>query len=1109
LTEIQLSIFAREILRVADTTEPNDDEQAAETPTDDAAAQQPVDEEEASSADPDSYDELPEDEPLTPEIVEEEAIRGDFMLRWAAILLMVLFAFSKFNDTRLLVQIRSGEQMQSAGFMPPRTDALSFTAEGETVANTSWLLDHVLALSWQLGGTAGLTLLKVAIAAIIGYLLSRISVPDMPTWWSSICAMLAAVAVAGHLMPAAELMTLLGVVLALNWLHQYQQGTAQGLAWKIPVLVAVWCNLDSRAWLGPAIVLLFAFGQTLRQRRALRLAGATDESGNGESLWLTGAVSVAALLINPFPANSLFSPVAYYSVEVPSMQMQRALSSSLAGTSHDNRVDYFSALNPDAMEMFDHTQIAALTLIVIAIVVIVISRSRADMPWLVALLGVSFLGISKLHELPVAALIAAVAASTVAQRWYRRNYTLTYSTDTRELMFSRGGRAATVFAMAFLAFCIVAGRLPGQTPLGFGFEPDTATTIRTLGEQVAELDDDARIMNTRIDQGDILIWHGRKSCIDSRLIPFGRSSDPDSIIARHREILEYKLHPQRPVPPQQSDGTADPQEFEKKIARFDASVARAGESIDDFEITHIMPRMAPPGAPDIISVQSLMASGEWLMTDIGASAIVMERVQRTWTQEERAAKSYNYVQAAFRDSEPVTVLREFAQPINFYEKWVYRRRPEQNEAVRLSKHYLRFSEAQPTSIDDVLMCLSMATLSIRNSNLALAEDSQNAQAWRQLGRAFQRLGQLEQQLASSQGGQSMADMRYYQTVMSLRQALRINPDDLAAWQALGEEVFRRGSVDMTLECLANIPQPDATAAADPAAQAAASERYERERELKDRQRAQNEQIAKYLEENPLATDPTERGDQVTALATQVARNGFQLRAVELLREHSDVINRNVMGQVLLGDLLLQTGECEEAYSILNQLANVAREDPVNYQAVGWNLPTALSQLVMANYGEATSLLNMQLQQFDGADKAPETWATALMTAPLGADSDVEINTPGAAWPVLHAQGLQIPMKGIPAIRAGVLLQTAMLHVEEGNTERAKLFFRTIVSDFGNTPYRPLAIYYLLLIDEDAVEFVDQYTLDDWEVFEDQFTATDTGAQTDSADAAAVVNPQPQ
>ncbi|HIE95805.1 MAG TPA: hypothetical protein EYQ63_02040, partial [Fuerstia sp.] len=65
---------------------------------------------------PDFDDELPEEEELTPELVEEEAIRGDFMLRWAAIFLAVLFGFSQMADTRTLVHIRSGEQMMQNGF---------------------------------------------------------------------------------------------------------------------------------------------------------------------------------------------------------------------------------------------------------------------------------------------------------------------------------------------------------------------------------------------------------------------------------------------------------------------------------------------------------------------------------------------------------------------------------------------------------------------------------------------------------------------------------------------------------------------------------------------------------------------------------------------------------------------------------------------------------------------------------------------------------------------------------------------------------------------------------------------------------------------------------
>jgi tetratricopeptide (TPR) repeat protein len=1046
----------------------------------------------------DDLDELPEEQPLTPELVEEEAIRGDFMLRWAAILLMILFAFAKYNDTRLLVHIRSGEQMQSAGFTPARADTLSFTAEGTAVANTSWLLDHVLASVWQAGGETGLTLFKVFVAAVIGFLLARISVPEMPTWWNSICAVLAAVAVSGHLMPSTELMTLLGVVLVLRWLHRYQEGTVQGLAWKIPALIAVWCNLDPHAWIGPVIVVLYAVGEALRQRIAARETGTIDSVGNGESLWLVGAVGVAALLINPFPLNSLFSPVAFYSVEVPSMQMQRPVSSGLAGISHDTRIDYFSALYPDAIVMFDHTHVAAITMIVIAVIVMLFARNRENLPFVTAMLGISLLGIIKVHELPAAALVAAVVAGTVAQRWYRNKFTLTYSTNQRELMFSRGGRAATVFAMAFLAFCIVAGRLPGRTPLGIGFEPDTATTIATVGAQLESVDADARILNTRIDQGDILIWHGRKSCIDSRLLPFGRSGNSDSIIARHRGVLNFKLHPVPPQPDKPNMNADEQAKFDKSVVQFELDVKTASQTLEDFGITHVMPRMAPPGAPDDITVRTLMGTGEWVLTSLGASAALLERIQRKWTQEERGTKSADFMASAFRDAKPVTALREFAQPPNFYETWVYRRRPAKDRDLRLADHYFRFSMGQTDSIDDALLTVALATLAVRESNLALVTNNQDAVAWRQLGMAYQRLGMLEESLAASQGGQAVADIRYSEAVTALRQAVRIDPDDRLSWESLAIEYQRQGSVDLLLECMNHIPESEDVGAADPQIQAMASARYEEERRLKDLIREQREREQQFDEQNPLDQDPTLRGNQVVERATEIATAGHQRRALELLQEHADVVRPNPVGQVLLGDLLLQTGDCEQGYQVLNRLASAAREHPQSFVGVDWFRSTAFSQLVTANYGEAASILSLQLQQFEVAEQSPETWGAALMSSPIVPDTGLAISSAVPAWPMIHTQGLQIAMKGLPAVQANICLKIALIHIEEGNTERAKLFLRTILTDFGDSPYRALAIFYLVMIDSDAGEFIEEYTRDDWEPFE--FGVTDSAVDDPSAAA---------
>ena len=256
-------------------------------------------------------DDLPDIEELTPELVEEEAIRGDFMLRWATIMLAVLLGCGRIADTRTLVHIRSGDQMRAAGFLPPRTDALSFANEGQPAANVSWLFDHVVSLVWALGGGTGLTIFKALVAGVIAWLISRISVAGLPTWWSSICGAVAIAACVSDLIPITDMVTLLGIAVLLRMFHRLQQEEVTGLIWKIPLIIAVWANFDPHAWLGVFAVLLFTVGSTLVRRTEPTL------ERTHPNLWPVAGLSVLALLANPFPAASALSVVTTYMVEYP------------------------------------------------------------------------------------------------------------------------------------------------------------------------------------------------------------------------------------------------------------------------------------------------------------------------------------------------------------------------------------------------------------------------------------------------------------------------------------------------------------------------------------------------------------------------------------------------------------------------------------------------------------------------------------------------------------------------------------------------------------------------------------------------------------------------
>ncbi|MEZ6039601.1 MAG: hypothetical protein R3C20_03795 [Planctomycetaceae bacterium] len=1060
---------------------------------------------------PQLEDELPDIEPLTPELVEEEAIRGDFMLRWAAIFLALLFGFSKMSDTRTLVHIKTGEQMQSDGFLPSAVDTLSFSAEGKPAVNLSWLFDHLTSLVWSAAGDAGLSVFKALLAAITAWILSRISVPEMPTWWNSICAVFAIVACSGDFTVSTEIITLLGMVILMAILHQHREGVVKGITWKLPLLIAVWANLDPRAWIGSLATVLYAIGlMTVRSRRESAVdAGKPPETmPAGQGLGLAAALAVAALLLNPFPLNSLLSATSIYSVEYPTMQEQRPLMSSLAGVSFDNRVDYFSMLDPDAFTLFDHTQIAGIALILIAVIALILSQSAADRGFAFMLAGLSVLAIYATHELPVTALTAAVISGTVIQRWYRRNFNLQYSVDTKELMFSRGGRAVTVFVFAFLGFCVVAGRLPGNTPVGLGFEEDTKTTIRTIGEQLAEIPEDARILHTRIDQGDILIWHGRKSAIDSRIIPFGRMSNPDSITARHRMILRNYLRPPQPAI----------EDEEKK--KQEEELAAATQYVEELNVTHMMPRLAPPGVPDYQSIQMLATRPDWLLVELGPSAAFLERVSPDLPQAERAKKLPAFGVQAFQEAESTPAVRvDFARTPDFYETWIYRKRPSQDEHVRQAEHYLRLSGGQMQSLDQVIASLSLTTLAIRELNQSLYTDPQNSYGYRLLGECYRQINNIEGILSGVQpegSSSTREELRYMQSVMALRQSLNRNPDDVDVWGILYQLYSSRNKQDLALAALEKWLSLQGSGRKTIQQETLIKEMRDTRNALSDVVKDNQQRLEEMMQSNPLPEDATEKGNAIIGLASSLIQAGFPLQALGIMKDHDVIVQQNPMGQTLMGALLLESGDVENGYRSVTSFARIARDQPDAFPGMQWHLGGAISQLSIADYQSAIEMLSIQLKEIEQAKASPEPYRGVLLSAPLASEVNLLPQAMISQWPIGHLSSLQLPVAGVARAESEVRFLIALCHIEDGNVQAARLILQAIIVEDGESASRNLASYYLSLMDKDGLKFIEEHSYSPWEDFDfvafaDNSANTDGGSVTAAPDTAgkpAVRSPEP-
>ena len=1048
----------------------------------------------------DLEDELPDDEPLTPELVEEEAIRGDFMLRWAAVFLALLMAFGQINDTKPLVLIRSGDAMRANGFLPSTVDQFSMTMEGQSVANVSWMFDHLVSLSWLAGGDKGLTILKALLAGVSAFLLVRISVPGVSSWWTSICAVFAIVACSTDFMPVPELITVLGMTLTMRLLVKHRLGKAEGLIWKLPVLIAVWCNFDSHAWVGAGVIFAYAVGSAISGRMAARkqsLAAVAEQ----QTLILPAVVAVLALLVNPFHINSLLAPLTTYSTEYPAMAAQRKLTTDAARIRFDGRVDFFSILNPDAIKLFDHSHVAGIALLCVAAVVLLLSRSVRDLGFLMVFLFVSFLVVMAAHELPAASIAVAAISGVVAQDWYRRSFNMKYSTDSKELMFSRGGRAATVLGLAMIGFCVVAARLPGAVPLGFGFDKETRVTIDTFKEQIEELDPEARILHTLIEQGDMLIWSGRKSFVDSRVTPFGRRDDMDSVFGKHGAILDSMLLQRADSQPPTSE---DPKEKESLAREHYERLALAQQAMRDFDITHIMTRLAPPGPGDFGSIKSLTDAGGWLRISIGPSAAILERITPTMTQAQAEKIAFNLPRLAFKDRDlPMATLRQAATAPGFYEKHVYRTRKASSPNRRLGMHYLKIATTE-TQAPFVFAALNLA---VRHLNLSLNETPDDLEVYNSLGQCYATFNVGEQMFQGENASQRIIQVRYLQAVIAFRQATVIEPSDKFAWQNLYELHLQRNRLDLAVECLETwlkLEDESPLGSGDEYEDRITS-MYQRKSELKEQITQAEEQVNTSVAQQIEAIKKQQEADKsakeksgeaktaeeaaaeeamevvITAMGYNSA--GQPRKALEIMKAQAETIRANPLGGVLLGQLLLEAGELEEAHRMLSLMSQDAMKQPEAMGGIEWQLYTGISQLGIGDYASADETWTSQLSFLNRQISSGQAYGTILYSLPMIADANMVVNEVVPVWPFRNSTMSGDAIQSMNEGRAEISLLLGLIQLEEGNLANARKSLSRIITDYGSTRTSAMARFYYSMLDDKALSLFEQNFSKTWEEFE--------------------------
>jgi tetratricopeptide (TPR) repeat protein len=967
-------------------------------------------------------DGLPEWEPLTPELVEDEAIRGDFVIRWVVVGLALLLGISQISETRTLVHVKNGQYLIGHGLLPGGKDIFSYTASDRRWVNLPWLFDIAVAGVDAIGGGIGLSIVQGLLAGLAFGLLAHTVRPGIRTWWGSLCAVLALLACYPQFTVQPELVTLLGMTSVLWMLVRSEEPGPAGRLWQLVPLIWVWAQLDQRAWFGWFLLLLWAAGDWLSR--------GTSSAIGKSPLARVALASLAIVVIHPFLWESWLAPVRLFLTDYRAMQV------AFPQPSIVDQV-FYPVWKEFLWVKINHRTVAALILVAGAVVTMLLNRSRTRWSHVLVFLGFNGLSVLATHELAAASLVNCALCTLNAQAWYRERFGQVYSIDWRELLFSRGGRAVTVMSFFALAWLILSGRLdgPGGKRTGVGYDPHLASAMSDYRDlSTAEIDD--RPFNFSMRQGDLMIWGGQKTFVDSRAgLFYGDGRASSNLLAVHSKTRNALLQRRDTI-----EGSGEPDVWKA--------------TFDQYHIRQAWPRLnGPIPPPDYRTFFDLLGSGEFLLNDLNASTGVFLRKDPSdaTTAEYLKGHPFDFVQLAFRKKRDAVenMTRDWAQAATTYDNLFSLRRPIVPGGVQAAQHFLQLA-ATGGGFPYSQRC-ACVLLAIRHANEGLRNEPNSADGYLTLGMAYSLLGQLESVVLNQNSGARSTpnSVRYYQSVAALQQAHTLEPQDPGVIRQLLQQYEVMGRADIQLELFRKLKR---------------LQKYSKK--MTDEQRRERERI---IDAIGRLEEPVNRMDEMVAKHLgenndrfQVALGAYQvgglLIAIKILEVDAIYLEKNPEAKVALGMWLTEVGRGKDAELIFDSLEVLARDGSYG----GWRDSAAMCSLMVANYQRTIDLWNTQANTV-AAVSLPQTLLTfpfvTLTPVWLGPDSYPSANIAATSQLINDVRGEAATMR----------YQIALAQMESGANEDAIGSIHTALQLNPNTPLRPLLRLYLECLSGEQIE----------------------------------------
>ncbi len=935
------------------------------------------------------------------------------MIDWLLVVLPVVYAFlagSFVARNSDVFRHLAGGRLIAQGDYRFGADPFSYTTSGVYWANHAWLFDLGLYLAWFGLGYPGLVAVKALVSAAVVCVMLLTCRGTGPAGLATGCVLLAVFAASPRflLQPTVASYFLLAACL-------YSLKAGGRFIYAVPILIALWVNLDSWFLLGPLLVLLFGLGRWLERGRTDRGQAERPQTRlKSWPRWFLPAC-LGACLLSPHHVHALCLPTelspAVWSSGFPSDPRFAGLFDSLGQSVRHGMLTGHNLASGALLVLL------AVGLFSFAVRPVALRSWRATV-WI----PFALLAAWQVRLVPFFAVVAAPISA------------LNLSEFLAHCRCQRLGRtAAGLLGLALIGYSLFGGALGLRSPerdiaWDVHIDPGLLRGVQGIADwRMTSGVREGNVFTAHPDLAHYLAWFSpdrERAFLDSRFSLFTTVYDGYQQVSRGLGLLG------------EGWGRAD-----DVVTKHDLVAAWVYDP-DPTRMTQAVRTTA----------QGL--TGPWRLARIDGNSLLLvsERVPRQPSEfdADRAALTSQYLPPAGKH--PPTLVDA---PTNEWFPFrsstpAYRRGTAETGAATI---HLRLFEAAPTASP------ILPLVAVRSARIATEGNPSDPTAWLVLARGYLTLTEQTVERDVGEDLTLLQTLRLVQTTAALTQSIIHGPNTAAAHETLAVVLTRRNALDLAqrhsgvalrlMRRAGPLPGETAESFAERVQKLAAAHE-ELEAAVFN---AENRFLVRSF---GLSGDPLLR-------AKIAAEQGLPQKAIDvLLASHPDLYGGE--GLSLLADLLLQTGQAAACRHLLDREELRQNPDALGVVTIpgkphpsghrwAYRLPAYdwydFCQCAAAgNYSGATAAIDRLAARLDQLEQTSTSYFTGLVLRQLQADLAFALPPTGPLARLAGERERQQLVdylghsKFFTVARADLLTLAGILDLERGMPESARTRFAT-------------------------------------------------------------------